>query len=193
MRAKKNERGGGGGEGRKRLHTNPSILNTCVRQRTRELIGSASRTILSCVDQRFASYWEVIYGTWHARCDCCLGGVYMRKLAPPRVSYQDDFLISYRVYIMTGSFHISLFEGTLHVDKIHVWFKIANITHALLVPVYRQTDFPPERVDVSRLHDTVAKSRTRVKFSLRCDNRGELAPGRLAPAWHFTVVSCKQM
>ena len=44
----------------------------------------------------------------------------MRKLAPARVSYRDDFLISYRVYMMTGSFHISLFEGTLHVDKIHV-------------------------------------------------------------------------
>ena len=41
----------------------------------------------------------------------------MRKLAPARVSYQDDFLISYRVYMMTGPFHISLFEGTLHVDK----------------------------------------------------------------------------
>ena len=27
---------------------------------------------------------------------------------------------------MTGSFHISLFEGTLHVDKLHVKFKIAN-------------------------------------------------------------------
>ena len=36
----------------------------------------------------------------------------MRKLAPARVSYRDDFLISYRVYMMTGSFHISLFEGT---------------------------------------------------------------------------------
>ena len=49
-----------------------------------------------------------------------LGGVYMRKLAPARVSYRDDFLISYSVYMMTGSFHISLFEGTLHVDKINV-------------------------------------------------------------------------
>ena len=37
----------------------------------------------------------------------------MKKLAPARVSYRDDFLISYRVYMMTGSFHISLFEGTL--------------------------------------------------------------------------------
>ena len=76
----------------------------------------------------------------------------MKKLAPARVSYRDDFFISYRVYIMTGSFHISLFEGTLHVDKIQVRFKIANITHALPVPVYRQTDFTPKRV--SRLHDT---------------------------------------
>ena len=49
-----------------------------------------------------------------------LGGVYMRKLAPARVSYRDDFLISHRVYTMTGSFRILLFEGTLHVDKIHV-------------------------------------------------------------------------
>ena len=44
------------------------------------------------------------------------GDVYMRKLAPARVSYRDDFFISVRVYIMTGSFHISLFEGTLHVE-----------------------------------------------------------------------------
>ena len=122
-----------------------------------------------------------------------LGGVYMRKLAPARVSYRDDLLISYRVYMMIGSFHISLFEGAPDVVEIHLWFKIANITHEILVPVYRQTDFQPERVDVSRLHDTVAKSRTGVKFSPRCDNRGELPPGRLAPTWHFVVASCKQM
>ena len=60
----------------------------------------------------------------------------MRKLAPALVSYQDDFLISYRVYMMTRPFHISLFEGTLHFDKIHVRLKIANITHALPVPVF---------------------------------------------------------
>ena len=48
------------------------------------------------------------------------GGVYMRKLAPARVSYRHDFLISYRVYMMTGLFHISLFEGRLNVDKMHV-------------------------------------------------------------------------
>ena len=44
-----------------------------------------------------------------------LGGAYMRKLAPAQVSYQHDFLISYHVYMMTGSFHISLFEGKVRV------------------------------------------------------------------------------
>ena len=44
----------------------------------------------------------------------------MRKLTPTRVSYRHDFLISYRVNMMTGLFHISLFESTLHVDKMHV-------------------------------------------------------------------------
>ena len=43
----------------------------------------------------------------------------MRKLTPARVSYWHDFFISYRVYMMTGSFHIWLFEGTLHIDKIY--------------------------------------------------------------------------
>ena len=137
----------------------------------------------------------------------------MRKLAPARVSHWDDFLISYRVYMMTGSFHILLFNGTFHVDKIHVWFKIANITHALPVPVYRQTDFTPKWVVVSRLHDTVARFRTGVKFSPRCENRGdsrrhnilwwyyvnkyramrgnrsELAPGRKSPRCHVNTPS----
>ena len=42
---------------------------------------------------------------------------------------------------------------------------MANITHVLPVPVYRQTDFTPKRLVVSRLHDTVARFRTGVKFS----------------------------
>ena len=41
----------------------------------------------------------------------------MRKLGQVPVSYQDNFLILYRIYMMTGSFHISLFKGILHVDK----------------------------------------------------------------------------
>jgi len=122
-----------------------------------------------------------------------LGGVYMRKLAPARVSYRDDFWILYPVFMMTGSFYISLFEGTLYVNKVYVWFKIANTTHALPFPVHRQTDFTPKRVVISRLHDTVARFRSGVKFSPRYQNRGELTPGWLAPAWHFVVAPCKQI
>ena len=92
-----------------------------------------------------------------------------------------------------GHFISLLFEGTLHVDQIHVWFKIENITHALPVPVYRQTDFTPKRVVVPRLHNTAARFRTGVKFSPRYKNWGELTSGWLAPAWHFVVVSCKQI
>ena len=135
-------------------------------------------TVFDC----FVCHWESFGWDW--------GGVYMRKFAPARVSFRDDFLILYPVYMMTRSFHISLFEGTIHVNKIYVWFKIANITHAIPVPVHRQTDFPPKRVVVSRLHDIVARFRTGVKFSPRYNNRGKLTPGWLAPAWRFAVVSC---
>ena len=83
---------------------------------------------------------------------------------------------------MTGSFHVSLLEGTLRVDKIHIRFKITNIMHALHVPVYQQTDFTPKLVVISRLHDTVTGFHTGVKFSPRYNNRGELTPGGLAPA-----------
>ena len=77
---------------------------------------------------------------------------------------------------MTGSFRISLFEGTPHVDKIHVRLKITNITHALPFPVYWQADFTPKRVVISPLHDTVARFCTGVKFSPPYNNRGELMP-----------------
>ena len=39
----------------------------------------------------------------------------MGKLSPARVSYRDEIFIL--VYTMTGSFHISWFEGALYVDK----------------------------------------------------------------------------
>ena len=81
----------------------------------------------------------------------------MTKLAPAQVSCRGDCLISYRVYMMMGRFISRLFEGTLHVNKIHVRFKIANIAHVLPVPVHRQKDFKPKQVVVSRLHDAAAK------------------------------------
>ena len=76
-------------------------------------------------------------------------------------------------YMMTGSFH---------VDEIHVWFKIGNITHALSIPVYRQTNFTLKRVVVLRVHDTTASFCTGVKFSPQYKSRSELMPGWLAPA-----------
>ena len=96
----------------------------------------------------------------------------MRKLILGRVSYWNDFFISYCVYIMTVSFHILLFEGTLHVDKIHVRFKIVDIMHTLPMPVYQQTDFTPKHVVISHLHDTVARFCAEVKFSPQNNNRG---------------------
>ena len=120
----------------------------------------------------------------------------MRKPALARVSYRDDFFTLYRVYIMTGSFHISLFEGTFHVNKIHVRFQIANVTHALPVPVYRQTDFTPTRVVGSRLHDTVVRFRTGVKFSPQCNNRGGSRWGdsrRHDILWWYHVNKCRAM
>ena len=53
----------------------------------------------------------------------------MRKLSPARVSHWDDFLISYRVYMMTGSFNILLFNGTFHVDKLHLVTLFRRTSH----------------------------------------------------------------
>ena len=51
-RAKNRTVGVGEGEGRNHLRTNPWILKTPVRWRTELVIGWASRTFLTCVDQR---------------------------------------------------------------------------------------------------------------------------------------------
>ena len=63
------------------------------------------------------------------------------------------------------------------IKLIHVRFKIANIMHAIPIPVYRQTDFTPKRVVVWGLQDIIARFRTRVKLSPRYNNRGELMLG----------------
>ena len=52
----KMKEGGGGGEGRKRLQTNPSILKTCVRWRT-QVFEPDWLGYLTCVDQRFVPIW----------------------------------------------------------------------------------------------------------------------------------------
>ena len=48
-------------------------------------------------------------------CIAVSGGVYMGKLAPARVSYRDDFVISYHVYMMTGN--ASVFSSS-HVQRV---------------------------------------------------------------------------
>ena len=55
---KKKKEGGGRGEGRKRLQTNPWILKTSVRQRTGLAIGWASPISLTSVDQRYFNTFE---------------------------------------------------------------------------------------------------------------------------------------
>jgi len=55
---KRKKEGGGRGEGRKRLQTNPWILKTSVRQRTGLMIGWASPILLTCVAQRYFNTFE---------------------------------------------------------------------------------------------------------------------------------------
>ena len=100
-----------------------------------------------------------------------------------RIAFTRSGVISYLGYLKV---HFMLIKYTC--DS-----KSQTFTHALPVPGHRQTEFTPKRVVVSRLHDTVARFRTGVKFSPRYNNRGELTPRWLAPAWRFVVVSCKQM
>ena len=81
--------------------------------------------------------------------------------------------------MMMGHFISRLFESALHVKKNTR--AIQNRKHCACAtrsspPADRQTDFTPKRVVVSRLHGTVAKFRTGVKFSLRYNNWGEITP-----------------
>ena len=56
---------------------------------------------------------------------------------------------------------------------------------------YRQTDFTPKRVVVSRLHDTVARYRTGVKFSPPYNNQGDSR--RHDILWWYHVNKCRAM
>ena len=139
----------------------------------------------------------------------------MRKLTPARVSYLDDFLILRPVYILTDSFHILLFEGTLHVDKytcdsksqtlcMRYLFQSTGrlISHwngwsfcAYMIPLW---DFVPEwnscpgtRTGIkslwgdTRRHDILWWYHVN-KYRAMRGNRSELAPG-----WKSNPVSCK--
>ena len=93
----------------------------------------------------------------------------MRKLTPARVSYQDDFLISYHFYMMTGPFHILLLILRVHFMLIEYTCD-SNRKHyswatrsSLKVDQYYFT--PKWIMVILGLHDTVARFRTGVKFS----------------------------
>ena len=75
--------------------------------------------------------------------------------------------------MMMDHFISRVFQGTLHVDKIHVQFKIANITNGLPVSSPLVDRFHTETGDRLRLHNNGAKFRTGVKFSPRYNNRGD--------------------
>ena len=129
-------------------------------------------------------------------------GVHMRKLAPARVSYRDDFLISYRVYIMTESFHISLFEGARVIQnrKHYACVIRSSVSHrngwSFRVYMIPLPDFVPE-------WNSRPGTRTRVnsrrgdlrrhnilwwyhvnKYGAIRGNRSVLAPGRKSSRCH---------
>ena len=143
---------------------------------------------------RLPLYWAVIhaYGlSFHFIGKTC----WLCRLCCQIISIVDKFpqYLSLRGFLhektRTGA---SFIQGWLFHFVIHMWCKITNIAHGLLIPVYQQTDFTPKRVVILCLHDTVARFCTRVEFSPQYNNQGELTPGWLALAWHFVVVSCNK-
>ena len=95
----------------------------------------------------------------------------MRKLAPAQVSYRDNFLILYRVYMMMGHFISCLFEGKLHVNKIQTCAIQDRKHYACTICHSPPADqFHTQTVVISCLHDTSVKFHTGVKFSLWYNN-----------------------
>ena len=56
------------------------------------------------------------------------------------------------------------------------WTGLLKFAHGLLVSIDLEAYFIPKGVAVAHLSDTIAEIDTGMKFSLRCRNRGELAP-----------------
>ena len=78
----------------------------------------------------------------------------------------NDQLISY----------LAIWRYTLHGEKIHVLFKVANITHAATRCSLPADRFHTKCVVVSHWNDTVVMFRTGVNFSPRYIKQGELTP-----------------
>ena len=84
-----------------------------------------------------------------------LGGVYMWKLAPGRVSYWHDIVISYRVYMKGWDVILCLHEETLHASRRvfkstnhlvfvipHAFVNTTNITSSVLDEVTKRERTP---------------------------------------------------
>ena len=150
-----------------------------------------------------------------------LGSKRKGKLVPVRVSVPGwlfDFVS--RLHDEVISYLAIWRYSSCWYDKIHVWFKIANITHALPVPVYRQTDFTPKRLSSrvymiplrdfvpewnsrpgtttgvnsrrgdSRRHDILWWYHVNKCRAMR-GNRSELAPARKSPRCHVNTPNKK--
>ena len=104
---------------------------------------------------------------WQVFGEC--GGVYMRKLTLARVSYWDDLLISYHVYIWLGHF-ISCYL------KVHfTWIKYTCDSKSQTL----RMRYLLQSVVVSRLNDTVVRFHTGVNLSPQYNKQGELTLGFL--------------
>ena len=88
--------------------------NTPIRPNTCFASEPYSLPMVSLEILQLGWFHECIYTRRNNKVGCT---VYMRKLVPAPVSYRDDFLILYHVYMMMGHFMSRLFVGTLHVDK----------------------------------------------------------------------------
>ena len=129
----------------------------------------------------------------------------MRKLGPTRVSYKDDYLISYRVYMMMGHFISRLFEGAIQnrkhyacatraspsADRFHTKkggrFAFTGYRCEILVQQPGWTHALVTRAGVKFVAYQVNKRRA------RRGDRSELAPARKSPRCHklLLFVACK--
>ena len=121
----------------------------------------------------------------------------MRKLGPTRVSYKDDYLISYRVYMMMGHFISRLFEGAIQnrkhsacatraspsADRFHTKkggrFAFTGYRCEILVQQPGWTHALVTRAGVKFVAYQVNKRRA------RRGDRSELAPARKSPRCHI--------
>ena len=135
----------------------PVSVNTCLASEPYSL------PMVSLEILQSGWFHECIYTRGNNEGEGGGGTVYTRKLAPAPVSYQGDFLILYRVYMMMGHLMSRLFVGTLHVDKIPVRLKIAKIAHALPVPC------PPADRFHTEMGGRVVFTWYRYEISYRCE------------------------